>query len=241
MLSEANQLVRGLLRSPGFTVIAVLTMAVGIGANTAMFSVIESVLLRPLPYRDPAGIVMLWSGVPKKDIQRNWTSYPDIEDWRRDSHSFTQIAAILRVDTATLTGGDHVERIDVGRVSADFFSVLGIAPLLGRSWTAGEEERRAAVAVISYALWQTHFGGSPDVIGKPLEIDRKRAIVVGVMPDHFDFPSAATGVWIPVTFISNWPAFLTARQADAFHAVARLKAGVTAQQARRASRSTLCL
>jgi predicted permease len=231
LLSEANQVIRGLLRSPGFTVIAVLTMAVGIGANTAMFSVIESVLLRPLPYRDPAGIVMLWSGVPKKDIQKNWTSYPDIEDWRRGSYSFTDIAAILRVDSASLTGGDHVERINAGRVSANFFSVLGVAPLLGRSWTAGEEERRAAVAVIGYSFWQTHFGGSMEVIGKPLEIDHKRAIVVGVMPAHFDFPSAATGVWIPVTFISQWPAFLTARQADAFHAVARLKPGVTVQQA----------
>ena len=202
-MSEANQVIRGLLRSPGFTVIAVLTMAVGIGANTAMFSVIESVLLRPLPYRDPAGIVMLWSGVPKKDIQKNWTSYPDVEDWRRQSHSFAQIAAILRVDTASLTGGDHVERIKVGRVSAIFFSVLGVAPLLGRSWTTAEEERRAAVAVIGYSFWQTHFGGNPDVIGKTLEIDHKRAIVVGVMPAHFNFPAAATGVWIPVTFISS--------------------------------------
>jgi putative ABC transport system permease protein len=211
-------------------------MAVGIGANTAMFSVIEKVILRPLPYRDPAGIVMLWSGVPKKDIQKNWTSYPDIQDWRRESHSFRQIAAILRIDTApidtaNLSGSGEVERVKVGRVSSEFFSVLGVAPLLGRSWTALEEERRAPVAVVSYAFWQTHFGGASDVIGKPLEIDHKRAIVVGVMPANFSFPTVETRVWIPLTFISQWQAFLTARQADAFNAVARLQAGVTPQQA----------
>ena len=211
LLREANQVIRGLIRSPGFTLLAVLTMAVGIGANTAMFSVIENVILRPLPYRDPAGIVMLWSGVPKKGIQKNWTSYPDIQDWRRESRSFTQIAAILRVDTASLTGGDQVERVKVGRVSSEFFSVLGVAPQLGRSWSAGEEEQRTPVAVLSHTFWQTHFGGASDVIGKPLEIDHKRAIVVGVMPADFDFPAADTRVWIPLTFISQWPAFLKAR------------------------------
>src|SRR5882757_5247373 len=231
LLREANQVIRGLFRSPGFTLLAVLTMAVGIGANTAMFSVIENVILRPLPYRDPAGIVMLWSGVPKKDIQKNWTSYPDIQDWRREAHSFKQIAAILRVDTANLGDSKQVERVKVGRVSSEFFPVLGVAPQLGRSWTALEEERRAPVAVVSYGFWQTHFGGASDVIGKPLEIDHKRAVVVGVMPSDFSFPAADTRVWIPLTFISQWPAFLTARQADAFNAVARLQAGVTPQQA----------
>jgi hypothetical protein len=206
MLRETNQVIRGLFRSPGFTLLAVLTMAIGIGANTAMFSVIENVVLRPLPYRDPAGIVMLWSGVPKKDIQKNWTSYPDIQDWRRESHRFGQIAAILRIDTANLSGSEQVERIKVGRVSSEFFSILGVAPRLGRSWTGLEEERRAPVAVVSYAFWQTHFSGASDVIGKPLEIDHKRAIVVGVMPADFDFPTADTRVWIPLTFIAQWPA-----------------------------------
>jgi predicted permease len=231
LLREAKQVIRGLIRSPGFAAVAVLTIAVGIGANAAVFSVIENVVLRPLPYRDPAGIVVLWSAVPKKDIQKNWTSYPDLQDWRRESHAFTQIAAILRVDTASLTGSEQVERVRVARVSSEFFSVLGVAPQLGRSWSAMEEEQRTPVAVLSHAFWQTHFGGAPDVIGKPLEIDHKRAIVVGVMPAQFDFPAADTRVWIPVTFISQWPAFLTARQADAFNAVARLRVGVTPEQA----------
>ncbi|HTF69262.1 MAG TPA: ABC transporter permease, partial [Edaphobacter sp.] len=231
LLKEAKQVTRGLLRSPGFAIVTLLTMALSIGANTAMFSVIESVLLRPLPYHDPSRTVMLWSTVPSKDIQRNWTSYPDIQDWRHESRSFTQIAAMLRVDTATLTGGEPVERIKAGRVSSEFFTVLGVAPQLGRGWTAQEEERRAPVAVLSNAFWQTHFGGASDVIGKLIEIDHKRAFVVGVMPANFDFPTADTSVWIPLSFIPQWPAFLTARQADAFNAVARLKAGVTPQQA----------
>jgi putative ABC transport system permease protein len=231
VLKEAKQVIRGLLRNPGFTLVAVLTMALSIGANTAMFSVIESVLLRPLPYRDPSRIVMLWSAVPSKAIERNWTSYPDIQDWRRESRSFTQIAAMLRVDTATLTGGAAVERIKTGRVSSEFFSTLGMAPQLGRTWTEQEEDRRVPAVVLSHAFWQTHFGGARDVIGKPLEIDHERAFVIGVMPADFNFPTAETAVWIPLSFISNWSAFLTARQADAFNAVARLKPGVTAQQA----------
>jgi predicted permease len=228
---EAKQIIRGLLRSPGFTLVALLTMALSIGANTAMFSVIESVVLRPLPYRDPSRIVMLWSTVPSKDIQRNWTSYPDILDWRHESRSFTQLAVMLRVNTATLTGSEPVERIKAGRVSSEFFSTLGVAPQMGRSWTAQEEERRVPVAVLSHAFWQTHFGGDPDVVGKPIEIDHKRALIVGVMPSGFDFPTADTGVWIPLSFISQWSAFLTARQADAFNAVARLKPGITPELA----------
>jgi predicted permease len=231
VLREAKQVIRGLLRNPGFALVVVLTMALSIGANTAMFSVIEGVLLRPLPYHDPSRIVMLWSTVPSKDIQRNWTSYPDIQDWRHESRSFTQIAAVLRVETATLTGTEPVERIKAGRVSAEFFSILGVAPHLGRTWTAQEEERRTPVVVLSHAFWQTHFGGAPDVIGRSLEIEHKQALVVGVMPAGFDFPRAETSVWIPLSFISNWPVFMTARQADAFNALARLKAEVTPQQA----------
>lgn len=231
LLKETSQVMRSLLRSLGFTLLAVLTIAGAIGVNTAMFSVMESVILRPLPYPDSARIVMLWSGVPSKDIQKNWTSFPDIQDWRRTAHSFDQIAAMLRIDTANLTSGEQVEQIKVGRVSSEFFPILGVAPLLGRSWTAEEEERRVPDAVISYAFWQTHLGGASDVIGKPLVIDHQRAIVVGVMPSHFNFPAANTSVWIPLTFVAQWPAFLTARQADAFNAVARLKVGVTPQQA----------
>src|ERR1700733_3957703 len=230
LLKEAKQVIRGLLRSPGFALVSVLTMGLSTGANTAMFSVIQSVLLRPLPYHDASNIVMLWSTVPSKDIQRNWTSYPDILDWRRQSHSFNQIAAIFRVDTAMLTGGEQGERIKAGYVSSDFFSVLGVAPQVGRSWTTQEEDRRVPAAVLSHSFWQTRFGGSPDVIGRPIEIDHKRAIVIGVMPARFDFPTAETSVWIPLSFVSQWPAYLTARQADAFNAIARLNAGVTPEQ-----------
>jgi predicted permease len=230
LLSETRQVARALFRNPGFTLLAVLTIAGGIGVNTAMFSVIESVILHPLPYRDPAGLVMLWSGAPAKDIQKNWTSFPDIQDWR-SARSFDQIAGMLRINTADITSGDQVERLNVGRVSSELFSVLGVPPLMGRSWTAQEEDRRAPNVVISYPFWQTHFGGASDVIGKTLVIDHQPATVVGVMPSHFDFPTAHTSVWVPLTFVASWPAFLTARQADAFNAVARLKSGYTPQQA----------
>ena len=104
LAKQLRQVGRGLLRSPGFTLTAVATIALSIGAVTTVFSVIEAVLLRPLPYHDPERIAVLWSAVPSKDIQRNWTSYPDIQDWTRQSRSFSSIAAIFRVDTADLTG-----------------------------------------------------------------------------------------------------------------------------------------
>ena len=228
---QIRQVARGLLRSPGFTFTAVATIALSIGAITTMFSVIEAVLLRPLPYHSPTRVVMLWSAVPGKDIQRNWTSYPDIQDWKRESRSFSQIAAMLRVDTADLTDALPAEHTKVGRVSSEFFSVLGVRPMLGRDWTREEEEHRAPVAVISHTFWQTHFAGSASVIGASVEVDHKAAVVIGVMPAGFDFPSSETNLWIPLSFISNWPAFLPARQADAFNAIARLQPGVSLQQA----------
>jgi putative ABC transport system permease protein len=231
LAKQIRQVSRGLFRSPGFTFTGVVTMALSIGAITTMFSVIKAVLLRPLPYHAPARLVMLWSAVPSKDIQRNWTSYPDIQDWKRESRSFTEIAAMLRVDTADLTDAVPVERTKVGRVSSEFFSVLGVTPVLGRDWTQEEEDHRAQVAVISHAFWQSHFAGARNAIGASIEIDHKRAVVIGVMPAGFDFPSSETSIWIPLSFISNWPAFLTARQADAFNAIARLEPGITWQRA----------
>lgn len=231
LVKQLKQVARGLLRSPGFTLTAVATMALSIGAVTTVFSVIEAVLLRPLPYHDPDRIAVLWSSVPGKDIQRNWTSYPDILDWTRQSRSFSSIAAMFRVDTADLTGTAQVERIKVGRVSSNFFSVLGVAPIFGRVWTPDEEQHRLPLGVISYAFWQTHFSGGHSVIGSPVEINHRRVIVIGVMPRDFDFPFQDASVWVPLSFIPNWAAYLTARQADAFNAVARLKPGISLQQA----------
>ena len=142
LAKQIRQVGRGLLRSPGFTFTGVATMALSIGATTTMFSVIEAVLLRPLPYQDPTRLVMLWSAVPSKDIQRNWTSYPDIQDWTRESRSFTEIAAMLRVDTADLTGAAPVEHTKVSRVSPEFFSV---SVLRQYSAETGLEKRRTTV------------------------------------------------------------------------------------------------
>lgn len=231
ILADARFALRQLRRSAGFTIVAILTIALSIGMNTTMFSVIESVLLRTLPYHAPSRIVVLWSTVPSKGIEKNWTSYPDIQDWKRESHSFTEVAAMFRVDTATLTGSQPPERIRAASVSSEFFSTLGVFPQLGRSWTADEEERRNPVVVVSHAFWQAHLDSTANVIGKSIEIDHKRAVVIGVMPAGFDFPSAETSIWLPLSFISNWSAYLTARQADAFNAVARLNPGVTPQQA----------
>ena len=231
LAKQIRQVGRALFRSPRFTFTAVVTMALSIGAITTMFSVIKAVLLHPVPYHAPARLVMLWSVAPRRDIQRNWTSYPDIQDRKRESRSFTEIAAMLRVDTADLTDAVPVERTKVGRVYSEFFSGLGVTPVLGRDWTQEEEDHRAQVAVISHAFWQSHFVGACNAIGASVEIDHKRAVVIGVMPAGFDCPSSETSIWIPLSLISNWPVFLTARQADAFNASARLEPGITWQRA----------
>ncbi len=135
------------------------------------------------------------------------------------------------IESATLTGQDEPEQIKVGRVSANLFPLLGVQPALGRTFTSEEEIRREALVVISSRFWRTRFASSPSAIGKQLEVDHKRATIVGVMPQSFAFPSADTQLWLPLTFVPQWSAFLRARQSDGFQAIARLKPGVSLEQA----------
>src|SRR2546422_6724181 len=148
--------IRTLLKSPGFTAVAVLTLALGIGANTAIFSVINAVLLRTLPYRDPDHLAILWKTVPKKNIQEDWTSYPTFKDWKDHNNVFEDIALVFRPEAAqvVLTGNDRPERIQGAKVSANFFSVMGVSPVLGRSFSPEEGERGDQVVVLSYGFWQ---------------------------------------------------------------------------------------
>ena len=254
LAKQIRQVGRGLFHSPGFTFTGVVTMALSIGAITTMFSVIKAVLLRPLPYHAPARLVMLWSAVPSKDIQRNWTSYPDIQDWKRESRSFTEIAVMLRVDTADLTETVPVERTKVGRVSSEFFSVLGVTPVLGRDWTQEEEDHRAQVAVISHAFWQSHFAGARNAIGASIEIDHKRAVVItnsgGEIQKVAYRSNAGTGLrplasqksdplgWREVGFhLSHQLLIVVAVVASA---VIALTAGITIEDRRLRRRQALC-
>ena len=193
---------RTLRRSPSFTVIAILTLALGIGANTAMFSVVNAVILRPLPYQDPDRLAMLWTNDPKRDIREEGTSYPTFLDWRSQSRAFADMAICSRGNPVTLTGGNEPERVMGEAVSANLFPLLGVTPILGRTFSDDEEQQRERVVVVSYALWQRRFGASRDAIGKSVEVDGQTFQVIGVMPAGFYFPTKDVQLWQPATFVS---------------------------------------
>jgi putative ABC transport system permease protein len=193
---------RTLAKNPGFTAVAVLTLALGIGANSAMFSVVNAVILRPLPYHDPDRLAMLWTSDPQRDIREEGTSFPTFQDWRAQSRAFADLAICSRGNPVTLTGGSDPERIMGEAVSANLFPLLGVAPILGRPFSDEEEARRERLVVLSHALWQQRFGASPAAIGKTLEIDGQPVQVIGVMPAGFYFPTKDVKLWLPATFVA---------------------------------------
>src|SRR5262249_705747 len=153
---------RMLAKNPGFTLIAVLTLALGIGANTAIFSVVNAVLLRPLPYQDAAQLMVLWER--ERNIEQESPSYPNFLDWQAQSQSFAQMA-LSRRDNASLTGAGEPERLDVRQVSANFFATLGVTPLLGRSFAPEEDQVGAnPAAIIGHGLWQRRFAADAGII-----------------------------------------------------------------------------
>ena len=200
--NDLRYALRTLRRSPSFTTIAILTLALGIGANTAMFSVVNAVILRPLPYQDPDRLAMLWTNDPKRDIREEGTSYPTFLDWRSQSRAFADMAICSRGNPVTLTGGNEPERVMGEAVSANLFPLLGVTPILGRTFSDREEQQRERVVVVSYALWQRRFGASRDAIGKSVEVDGQTFQVIGVMPAGFYFPTKDVQLWQPATFVS---------------------------------------
>jgi predicted permease len=225
--------VRWLLRNPRFTMICVLTLMLGIGACTAVFSVVYAVMLKPLPYSNSDRLCVLWKSVPKKGLERDWTSYPSIKDWREYNHVFEDLALFFRPEAAqvTLHNGDQREKVQTAVVSANFFTVLGIAPVIGRTFSPADGKNGEDLAVLSYGYWQNRLGGSPDVLGKSLgfkdDVNDRTARIIGVMPQSCQFPSREAQFWLLDTADHRWPRFLTIRLADAFSAVGRLKPQVS--------------
>jgi putative ABC transport system permease protein len=198
LIQDVRFAMRQLRKSPGFTLVAVLTLALGIGANTAIFSVVEGVLLRPLPYRNSDQLVRVWSTSNRSS--RDVSSYPDFRDWAHQNHSFELMAA-YRGQSFNLTGGDHPERIRGLMITSKFFELLDVKPILGRSFTSDEHELgRNHVALLSSALWQSHFAGDPGVLGRSVKLDDESYTVIGVLPSSFDFPPDETrgGVVLPL-------------------------------------------
>jgi predicted permease len=224
---------RMMVRNPGFTAVAILTLMLGIGACTAVFSVVYAVMLKPLPFRDPDRLCVLWKSIPNRGLERDWTSYPAFKDWKDHNHVFEDLALFLRPETTevTLNYGDRADRVQTAVVSANFFTVLGIAPVIGRTFSPGDSKPGEDLAVLSYSYWQSRFGGSPDVLGKNLSFNNRTAQIIGVMPEKCQFPYKEAQLWLLNTADPRWPQFLTIRLADAFSAVGRLKPQVSMTEA----------
>jgi len=219
---------RALLKNPSFALIAVVTLAMGIGANTAIFTVVNAALLRGLPYREPDRLVHLWEMTPQKEFPRREASYPDFLDWRRNQ-SFESMAAYSG-GGFTLTGRGAPERIQGARGSADFFKALGVEPILGRAFRPGEDSPGAAnVVLLSYGFWQRRFGGDAAIVGQSLTLNGSPYTVIGVLPPNFQFaPRGGAEMWTP--YVPN-EAQLSRRYMHGTNVIGRLKPGVSIEQA----------
>jgi putative ABC transport system permease protein len=230
MIQDLRFGARMLVKNPGFTLIVVITLALGIGANTAIFSVVNSVLLRPLSYPDAERILTLWEDHTRRDgPQREWTSPPGFQDWREQRNVFEHVAAINNWGP-TLTEAGEPEALAGASVSHDAFSVLGIRPMLGREFSEEEDKPNAdRVAVISYGLWQRRFNGDRAIVGRPIRLGGDSYTVIGVMPAGFQFPVINNAeIWraISPTFTPNCQ-----RGCYTVRVIARLKPDVTLDRA----------
>jgi putative ABC transport system permease protein len=218
---------RTLRKNPGFTAVAMLALALGIGANTAIFSVVNGVLLRPLSYPDPGRLVRIYETTA--EFSRSSVSYPNYLDWRRASGSFTEMG-IFRSDDFNFTGAGEPEQLSGEYVSASFFTVLGASPFLGRTFAPEDDRQRAAcVVVLSHGFWERQFGADPNILGKSLTLSAANCAVVGVLPRDFRFSENAQ-VYVP---IEQWTSvMLHSRESrPGLGVIARLKAGVTTEAA----------
>jgi predicted permease len=225
LLQDVRYALRQLRKSPGFMVVAVVTLALGIGANTAIFGVVNAVLLRPLPYKDDSRlVVILHKG-------HNPVAPANFIDWRSQSHVFEQIGA-AEYWTPNLTGTDNPEKLWALHVSPDIFPMLGVQPLLGRVFFAEESEAgKEHEVLLSYQLWQSHFAGNPTIVGRSVTLNGENYAIVGVMPPEFKFApfwATKTQLWAPLALGAR----VTERSGGSLRVFARLKPGVTLEQAR---------
>ncbi|SPE42777.1 conserved membrane hypothetical protein [Candidatus Sulfopaludibacter sp. SbA3] len=231
LLQDLRYGIRVLAKNRGFALVAILTLALGIGANTAIFSVVDAAILRPLPYRDPGRLVVLWGNVKRIRVERRGASYPDYRDWRDQNLSFQTMAAFDDNQFA-LTGIVPPERIAGECVSPAYFSLLGVRPVVGRFFLPEEDlvPQRDAVAVLSDGAWKRRFGGDPAIVGRTLQLDGRNYNIVGVAPPGFQGLTDQAEVWVPFQMAGD-PEFFNNRGTRGFRALARLKPGVPLSQA----------
>ena len=219
---------RLLAKNPGFSSIAIITLALGIGANTAIFSVVNAALLRPLPYQDPDRLVYVWSAEKARGINQSTVSIPDLRDWRQQNRVFDGMAGWWS-GSYNLSGGDEPQQVSGWTVSPNFFEVFGAQPELGRTVAPNEEQAsQGTVVVLSHSLWIGSFGGDPRILGRTVIVDSEPRVVIGVMPAEFSSPFPDVQLWVP------WPARAESMAERGFRflrVVARLKPGVTVERA----------
>ncbi len=219
--------VKILWKNPGFTSVAVLTLALGIGANSTIFSFVNGILLRPLPYERPERLVLLNETVPRRGITSMGVSFPNFLDWREQNNVFEDIAA-YDDRSFTLAGTGEPEQATGGIISSGLFEILGVAPILGRTFRPEEDRpNNDTVVILSHGLWQRRFGSNPAIIGQSITINNRPRTVVGVMPPGFKFPDVAD-LWVPMALDTT----MWTRNDHGLSAIARLKDGVTLEQAR---------
>ncbi|HEX3878414.1 MAG TPA: ABC transporter permease [Bryobacteraceae bacterium] len=222
--------VRVLAKNRAFAVVAILTLALGIGANTAIFSIVNAAILRPLPYPSPERLTILWGNVKRVRVERRGASYPDYRDWREQSRSFEAIAA-FDDGPFTLKMAGTPERIAGEYVAQPYFSLLGIHAALGRTFSSEEDRvpQRNAVAVLSDGLWQRRFGADPGIVGKQIQLNDRSYTVIGVAPPGFQGLSDIAEIWVPFVMMAS-AEDLNSRGARGFRVLARLRPGVRLEQ-----------
>ncbi len=236
LLQDIRFAFRMLRKSPGFTAVAVLTLALGIGANTAIFTIVDAILLRPLPFDNPSQLVILHEGAPKIGYPKMEFSPPDLTVFSREQKSFSALG-VYQDEHLDISGRGEPERILAARVSASLFPMLGVQPAIGRTFSAQEDAPGHNVAILSYGLWQRHFGGVSNVIGQTIELNRQPYTIIGIMPRSFAFPlpgpelnSSPADLFVPMAFT---PSELQDWGGSYFcSVVGRLRSGVTLDQAR---------
>jgi len=224
-----NSAFRLMKRNPGFFAVALAALALGIGANTAIFSAVEGLLLRPLPYADPGRLVMVWEDASYVGFAHNTPAAANYVDWRAQNQVFADMVA-MRYSNAAFTGDQAPEEALGRRVTPNFFDVLGVQPEIGRPFTAEEDAAKRKVVVLSYAFWQRRFGGNPSLVGRSVLMDGEATTVVGVMPRGFFFPDHQTDYWEPASFT---PEDLARRTRHNLEVFARMKPGVNFARAQR--------
>ena len=233
LLQDLRFAFRMLRKSPGFTAVAVLTLALGIGANTAIFSVVYSVLLRPLPYPHPGQLVSMFEANPEKGVKETGSSYVDFAEWQRQNRTFSFIAGAQRHDL-TFTGNGEPAELDTVVVTSDYFSLLGVKPLAGRFFSPEESKKGAApVVIISENLWRSRFSSDPNIIGRAMILDQRSFTIVGIMPAGFRTPffNEAQDIWIPLALDPLFGGWLDRPGGHWLPVIGRVKPGVSPAQA----------